>query len=451
MAKTIANDKACLHAKPFAGRQIDYPVEGTKGLSLRVTSDGRKSWTLRYRRATDGRQRRLTLGTYPSLPLKDARQRARVALNAVADGKDPAGEKQDRRNGDTFEGLARQWIEFKRRQDRSDNYIVRSELRLKNIPRWFCDLKFAYIERVNVTAALDQIAKRGAKTETNRYQALISAVLKWALSEGLLDRDASAGVKRRFGEEPRERVLSDDEARKLWEGLGTISATESARIAMKLCLVLGQRPKEIATFRKDRLALDAFHPTATVEKATSKNRVEHVVPLPQLAVELLQHACALYPKSAFVFPDRAGRVLDRRARGLATLRDGRRETAKIDGPLNPNRFSKIIERARAKDGSLFGVADVQLYDSKKTVATFLGNAGFPDQFIGLLFNHLTAKSSTVTGKHYNHARYMQQKREMIELWARHLEGVIGIERIDQVERATSELHDVTGRMHVRVP
>lgn len=50
---------------------------------------------------------------------------------------------------------------------------------------------------------------------------------------------------------------------------------------------------------------------------------------------------------------------------------------------------------------------------------------YPDQFIGLLFNHLTAKAGTVTGKHYNHARYLQQKREMIELWARHLETVIG--------------------------
>lgn len=428
MSKVIANDKDCFHAAALKGKQADCPVKGTAGLSLRVTSDGRKTWTLRYRRAADGKQRRFTLGTYPALPLKDARQRARQALNAVADGKDPAGEKQDRRAGDTFEGLARQWIEFKRRQDRADSYLVRSELRLKNIPAWFCELKFSDIQRVNVTAALDEIAKRGAKTETNRYQALISAVLKWAMSEGLLDRDASAGVRRRFEEAPRERVLSDDETRKLWNGLGSIRASESARIAMKLCLVLGQRPKEIATFRKDRLALDALHPTATVERTTSKNRVEHNVPLPKLAVELLQQACGLYPHSAFVFPDRAGMVLDHRARGISAQRVGRHEPKRADAPLNPNRFSKIVERARAKDGSLFGIADVQLYDSKKTVATFLGNAGFPDQFIGLLFNHLTAKGGTVTGKHYNHARYMQQKREMIELWAQHLEGVIGVER-----------------------
>lgn len=110
------------------------------------------------------------------------------------------------------------------------------------------------------------------------------------MSEGLLERGPTANVKRRFDEQPRERVLSDAETRQLWEGLGTISATQRARIAMKLCLVLGQRPNEIATLRKDKLALAQMHPTATVERATSKNRVEHVVPLPKLAVELLQQA-----------------------------------------------------------------------------------------------------------------------------------------------------------------
>jgi integrase len=176
---------------------------------------------------------------------------------------------------------------------------------------------------------------------------------------------------------------------------------------MRLCFVLGQRPKEITHLKKSGLALDALHPTATIEKTTAKNRTEHVVPLPRLAIELLRQACELSGQSEWVFPNRDGA-----------------------GPLNPNRFSKVVERMRrqSRDGTVFGVKNAQLYDSKKTVATFLGNAGYPDQFIGLLFNHLTAKGGTVTGKHYNHARYMAQKREMIELWARHLEGVLGIER-----------------------
>jgi integrase len=426
----ISSDKACEHAKSEKP-QTDFPVAGSPGLSLRVSEDGRKVWTLRYRRQADGKQKRLTLGTYPDIPLKDARIRARKARGEASDGGDPAGAKQDRRKGETFDALARQWIAFKRRQGRAETYVGRCEFRLRNFPKWFAEMKAAEIKRVNVTAVLEEIAKRGATTETNRHQAFISAVLKWAVSEGLIERDASAGVKRRFAEEARERVFSDDEVRAFWFGLGNsdprpqlgrlradgtrttyvrrppVNGGEPAIIAMRLCFVLGQRPKEIAHLRKDKLALDALHPTATVDKTTAKNRTEHVIPLPRLAVELLRRACEISGDSEWVFPDRDGA-----------------------GPLNPNRFSKIVERLRnrSKDGTVCGVKDAQLYDSKKTVATFLGDAGYPDQFIGLLFNHLTAKGGTVTGKHYNHARYMAQKREMIELWARHLEGVLGIAR-----------------------
>lgn len=405
---SLNSDTACKHARTDKVQE-DFPVAGVAGLSLRVTKEGRKAWCIRYRRQADGRSRRLTLGTYPELGLKEARERARDTLAAAAAGEDPAGAKFARRAGANFEGLAGQWVAFKRRQGRAGSYMGRSAQRIAALPKWFRDLKAADIERVNVTAVLDTVAKRGVSTETNRVQALISAVLKWAVSEGLLDRDVSQGIKRRFEEEPRERVLSDAEVRAFWFGLADCPASEASKIAMRLCFVLGQRPKEIAHLRKSGLALDALQPTATVDKVTSKNRTEHVVPLPRLAVELLRQACALSPSAEWVFPSPKG-----------------------SGPIDPHTFAKVMdrERRRTADGTLFGIRDAQLYDSKKTVATFLGNAGYPDQFIGLLFNHLTAKGGTVTGKHYNHARYMQQKREMVELWARHLESVLGIERAD---------------------
>jgi integrase len=256
---------------------------------------------------------------------------------------------------------------------------------------------------VNITAALDAGAKRGAKTETNRQQALISAIFKWAVSEGLLEDDPSRGIKRRFDEEARDRVFTDSEVRAFWFGLDTASCSEATKIAMRLCFVLGQRPKEIAHLRKDRLALDALRPTATISKEIAKNRTEHVVPLPKLAVDLLRKAVALTP-GKWVFPRPDG-----------------------DGPIDPHSFAVVIYRARDPNtGAVFGIEDAQLYDAKKTIATFLGNEGHPDQFIGLLFNHLTAKGGTVTGKHYNHSIYMNQKLGMIERWAGHLESILGI-------------------------
>jgi len=403
----ITSDKACEHAKTTK-RQEDFPVEGTEpGLVLRVTSDGHKTWSVRYRRQSDGKRRRLSLGVYPSVGLKEARKRARTALADVTRGGDPAEAKQQRRAADSVRGLGAQWIEHKRRQGRAASYLKRSEERLAKLPKNFLELKGCDVRRADVTAALDAAANRGAKFETNRQQALISAVLKWAVSDGLLEHDPSHGIKRRFDEEARERVFTDAELKAFWNGIATAPASPGAKIAMRLCFVLGQRPKEIAHMRKDKLALDELHPTMTIEKALSKNRrMANVIPLPCLAVDLMRTAVKLAADSPWLFPRPDG-----------------------DGPIDPHAFAKIVHRARDPEtGAVFGIKDAQLYDSKKTLATFLGNKGHPDQFIGLLFGHLTAKTGTVTGKHYNHAVYLKQKREMIEAWAQHLEAVLGIER-----------------------
>jgi integrase len=399
----ITSDKACEHAKTTMRRE-DFSVSGVEGLVLRVTQGGQKTWSLRYRRTSDGKRRRFRIGEYPATSLQEARKKARAALVNVDCGGDPAGERQERRQADSFEDLAQRWLTFKRDQGRSASYLKRSKERLAILSKNFREMKVGDIARVHIAAALDAVAKRRAKTETNRQQALISAIFKWSVSEGLLEEDPSRGIKRRFEEEARERVFTDDEVRAFWFGVYTAPCSQGTRIAMRLCFVLGQRPKEIAHLRKDDLALEALHPTATISKKNAKNRTKHEVPLPRLAVDLLREAVALAPDSEWVFP---------------------RPDSK--GPIDPHSFAVAIYRARDREtGAVFGIHDGQLYDAKRTVATYLGNQGHPDQFIGLLFNHLTAKRGTITGKHYNHSTYMKQKRIMIEQWVGHLSSVLGI-------------------------
>jgi integrase len=399
----ITSDKACQHAKTTEPQE-DFPVSGVKGLVLRVTRSGQKTWSLRYRRKSDGKRQRLTIGEYPATSLQKAQERARAALVMVDSRKDPAREEQEHRRGKTLEELAEQWRVFKEQQGRSQSYLKRSKERLAILPKWFREMKAADIAKVDITGALDDAAKRGAETETNRQQALISAVFKWAVSEGVLTDDPSHGIDRRFKEEARERHFTDDEVRAFWFGIDTAPCSQGTRIAMRLCFALGQRPKEIAHLRKDDLALDALHPAATISKENAKNRTTHIVPLPRLAVDLLREAVALAPDSEWVFPRPDGK-----------------------GPIDPHSFAVAIYRARDREtGAVFGIHDAQLYDAKRTIATFLGDQGHPDQFIGLLFNHLTAKRGTVTGKHYNHSSYMNQKRAMIEQWVNHLSSVLGI-------------------------
>ncbi|MFB0490076.1 hypothetical protein ABIE45_002662 [Methylobacterium sp. OAE515] len=77
--------------KPDPGRRLEIPDSTLPGFYLVVQPSGAKSWAVRYR--ADGKTRKLTLGPYPRLGLADARERARTALQAVSEGRDPAGER----------------------------------------------------------------------------------------------------------------------------------------------------------------------------------------------------------------------------------------------------------------------------------------------------------------------------------------------------------------------
>ncbi len=409
----ITSDLQCKNATSQGKARLDVPVADFAGLALRVTKDGNKSWSLRYRRGSDGKLRRMTLGQYGDVSLKQARERAREIRNEAAEGADPAGAKHERRAADTFHGIAEQWIAFKERQGRAASYVKRSRFRLRALPKSFTERKAGEIERVHIAGVLESMAKGGATTEVNHYHAFIRGVFRWAFSDGLVERDPSAGLKPRFDTNTRERVWLPAEWLAFWHGIAAAPASEASRIAMQLVMLLGQRPKEIAHLRRDGLDLDALHPTMRINRETAKNRVEHIVPLPPRAVALLRRALEIAahgpdgkPKSKapiWVFP----------APGDAD-------------PLDPHAFAVILHRARDdKAETLFGLADVILYDARRTIATWLGDQGHPNEFVGLLLNHLTAAKGSVTGRHYNHSRYMAQKRTMMAEWARHVDSLLG--------------------------
>ncbi|MCZ6454470.1 MAG: Arm DNA-binding domain-containing protein, partial [Alphaproteobacteria bacterium] len=101
-------DRNIASIKPPDIDRLEYRDTVVPGLWLRVSDHGRKTWGVTYR--LNGRQRRLTIGTYPTLSLADARDNARKALREVGVGNDPAEEKQQLRKGATFGLVAEQYM-----------------------------------------------------------------------------------------------------------------------------------------------------------------------------------------------------------------------------------------------------------------------------------------------------------------------------------------------------
>jgi hypothetical protein len=117
MATLFLTDPFIRSLRPLSDKEAEYRDRNVNGLMLRVTPAGRKTWSVLYR--VNGRQRRLTLGSYQVFTLADAWQRAREALYEVAAGKDPAARKQQALHAETFADLAKEYMDRHARFKRS--------------------------------------------------------------------------------------------------------------------------------------------------------------------------------------------------------------------------------------------------------------------------------------------------------------------------------------------
>ncbi|HZC56704.1 MAG TPA: integrase family protein [Xanthobacteraceae bacterium] len=282
-------------AKP---RDVSYCIWDARqrGLALRVTPTGAKSWKVVYSR--HGRPRWLHLGRADAggIGLADARQIAAKVLVRVAEGHDPAAEKKAERSSGSFGDLAAKYVkEYAERNNKSwrqaDALIKRYAL-----PRW-SKLQATTITRGDVKTL---IAGIDAPILANQVLAAVSAVFTWAMREEILTANPCKLVERNETKS-RERVLSESEVPKFWRAFDDLDPTDAA--ALKAVLLLGQRPGEIANMRREHLDGNWWTmPGAPVPGIWpgTKNGASHRVWIPTPARALLGDTTA----TGFVFGSR---------------------------------------------------------------------------------------------------------------------------------------------------
>ncbi len=198
-----------------AGRWMtDYWDLQLPGFGVRVSKSGRKTFIVRYK-GSSGSKRRLNLGVYPVMSLAEARDQAREKLAAIAKGEDPQVEKVAEREAVTFGEMAETYLErhakIKKRRWREDERILRVDL----LPQWR-GWKAKSIGRREVGVVLDAIVARGAPIMANRVKALISKIYNFGVGRGLVEHNPCLLVPMPARERPRERVLTEEEIRRLW-------------------------------------------------------------------------------------------------------------------------------------------------------------------------------------------------------------------------------------------
>lgn len=354
-----------------------------KGLSLKLTKLGVKSFSYTFR--LGAKTGRITLGHYPDVSLKEARDKVEELRRLVAAGIDPrqvkAEKKQRQRN--TVEEMAGQFIEKYSKVKNKSWRQAESNLRLHLLPSLGAH-PVASVRRRDIHDILDRLIAEGKGTTANRALAHIKKFFGWLVERDHLEHSPADHIKKPFSERPRERALSDNEISAIWSASQALSGPSRAWVM--LSLLCGQRETETASIRRSQIE-GANWLLATTD---TKNKRQSVIPLSRQAEALVDELMK-----------GEGEYL------LSTGRVG-------DHPING--FSKL----KAQLDQLSGVKEWRLHDLRAAVATNLGKLGYDRFLIKRVLNH-TDKDVTAI---YDRYSYLEEKREALQKWADRLDDIV---------------------------
>lgn len=404
-------DKFCQSSKPLDGRQTDYFDTIVKGLCLRVSPAGTRTWNLIYSRPGDGKRARMKIGRYPEISLggdNGARQRARDARAKVGDGGDPIADRKAQDPSQTISDLVDNYLTRHASAKRSGAEIAR-RLR-KNVTSVIGTMKLSDLHRRDLTRCIDKVKDRGAGTEANKVFEDMRAMIRWARGRGDLDENLTEGMKRPTETVERDRLLSSDEIKTMWAALAGADMRESTRRVIRLCLISGQRVGEVTGMTIDEIDLE--NGIWTIPAARSKNARAHVVPLSPMAIVIVRdqiravQALSMQKGRSvppFVFP-------------------GPKGYSAVTGAA----IAKAIKRQEIRkhnSTTIMGIGPWTCHDLRRTTATHMEEIGLSPLVVGHVLNHVSITKASITSRVYARYDYMREKREALELWADRLAAI----------------------------
>ena len=289
-----------------------YRMGDSGGLYLEVAPAGGKWWRLKYRHG--GKEKRLSLGTYPDTGLADARAKRDTARKLLAAGIDPGEQRKaekaagTERAANSFEVIAREWI-AKQSASWVPDHTSRILLRLENdVFPWIGKRPIAEVAPREILACLRRVEERGAVESAHRILQNCGQVMRYAVATGRAERDIAADLRGALSpvKETHRAAITDPQGiGALLRAMDVYSGSFVTRCALRLAPLLFVRPGELRQAEWAEFDLDAGLWNIPAERM--KMRQAHLVPLASQAVAILREIHALTGQWRYVFPSARGR------------------------------------------------------------------------------------------------------------------------------------------------
>ncbi len=366
---------------PHGKSEIIAFDDSLPGFGVRVRQGGSRRFVYQYK--LNGANRRVT---FKEANVKRARAAAQILAAKVTLGSDPALEKEAAHDaaGDTFKRCLDRYLARPQgqRRERTLQEIRRHlERNLQPLHR----LHVKEISRRRVADELMRLTAENGAVQSNRTRSSLSALLNWCIGEGYVDVNIAAQTNK-HEEIARSRVLSDAELRTIWNAL---PEQGDYRDLIRLLILTGQRLREIGDLSWREVDLDKA--IITLPPSRTKNHREHVVPLSVPALEILK-----------------GRA--------------RNERELVFGQTGDHGFSGF---SRAK-GLLDQRAKLKVpwvvHDIRRSVATGLARLVQP-HIVECVLGHVGGFKAGIASTYNLHA-YEDEKRHALDLWGKHISGLV---------------------------
>lgn len=380
----MLTDAKCRAAKP---QEKTFRLTDSHGLCLEVRPSGAKFWRYRFRLAD--KQNMHALGEYPDMGLQDARRARDEARELVRKGINPSHhrglEKAERilALGSTFEAVTEKWIE-RNAPDWSANYTRQVKARMA------CDVlpeigkyPIADLKPAHVLATIRKVEQR-SPTQAKLVQTWIGGVFRFAVVEQLREDDPTFPLRRAVKptQVKHHAILREGEIGAFLRAIDGAVGEATVKGAVALLWATACRANEVIGARWDEIDLEGRLWTIPAERMKMKD--EHVVPLTDQAIEILERMQPLSGTLAHVFLHRSDR---KRTMSAEAIRDLFRR-AGYEGKFTPH-----------------GI--------RGTFSTMANEAGWRPDVIELALAH---QERNKIRRAYNHALLLEERRELLQWW-----------------------------------
>lgn len=378
-------------------RDKAYKLADGGGLYLMVNTNGSKYWRMKYRFA--GKEKKLSFGTYPDISLAEARTKRDEARKVLANDKDPGEVKKATQLAkklsvtNTFEAIALEWYSAKV-SGWSKSYADYVKRAFKNnVFPYLGSQPVNEIKPLELLSVLQRMEKRGAPELASKVRQRCSEVFRYAIVTGRAGYNPAAdlGSALQGHEKKHYPFLTAAELPEFLQKLSSYSGSLVTLLATRLLMLTGLRTVELRLAEWSEIDFDNC--IWEIPKNRMKMKRPHVIPLSAQSLSALRQLEELTGTYQLIFA-------------------GRNDVNKAMSEASVNMVIKRIGYDKRATGHGF----------RHTMSTILHEQGFNTAWIEMQLAHVDKNSIRGT---YNHAQYLEGRREMMQWYADYIVGLEG--------------------------